>query len=56
MGLEPIFGASSAEQTQAVDRGTHDVLPMIAHGDIVRAHPGVDLLHIDIAVCPRPLK
>ena len=63
-GLEPIFGASTAEQAQAVHRGTHDALPMIALGDIVRAHPRIDLLHIDIqggeadliAACLQPLK
>ena len=63
-GLEPIFGASTAEQAQAVHRGTHDALPMMALGDIVRAHPRIDLLHIDIqggeadliAACLQPLK
>jgi hypothetical protein len=63
-GLEPVFGASTAEQAQAIHRGTHDALPMIALDDILRAHPRIHLLQIDIqggeadliAACLQPLK
>lgn len=47
-GLEPVFGASDAQIKEALDRGTHDKLPMIALADIAKPLGRVDLLHIDI--------
>ncbi len=46
-GLEPIFGATQAEQQTAIKAKSHDILPMIALADVA---PGkqIDLLHIDI--------
>jgi hypothetical protein len=47
-GLEPVFGASEAEQEMAIAAGSHDVLPMIALADLTAPHSRIDLLHIDI--------
>jgi len=46
--LQPVFGASAAQQAEAERLGTHDILPMISLSDIVRDLARVDLLHIDI--------
>lgn len=47
-GLEPIFGATEEEQAQAIATASHDVVPMVALGDLLDPLPRVDLLHIDI--------
>jgi FkbM family methyltransferase len=47
-GLEPIFGATEAEQEATIGAGSHDVLPMIALADVVPGEAKIDLLHIDI--------
>jgi hypothetical protein len=47
-GLEPVFGASEAEQKAAIAAGSHDALRMVALKDLIPAHGRVDLLHIDI--------
>jgi hypothetical protein len=47
-GLEPVFGATEAQITEAVASGGYEALPMLALGDIAAAHARIDLLHIDI--------
>ena len=47
-GLEPVFGASEAEQQTAIAAGSHDALPMISLAELTASHPRIDLLHIDI--------
>jgi len=47
-GLEPVFGASDAEQQAALEAGSHDALPMIALSELAAAQLRIDLLHIDI--------
>ncbi|MDL9999596.1 class I SAM-dependent methyltransferase [Variovorax sp. J22P240] len=47
-GLEPVFGATQAEQDEAAAFGSHDILPMIALADAIGEHSRVDLVHIDI--------
>lgn len=47
-GLEPVFGATEEEQAQAIATGSHDVVPMVALGDLLDPLQRVDLLHIDI--------
>jgi hypothetical protein len=47
-GLEPVFGASQAEQAAALAAGSHDALPMIPLSELIGPHSRIDLLHIDI--------
>jgi hypothetical protein len=47
-GLEPIMGATSVQQAEALQSGRYDVLPMISLADIARDHARIDLLHVDI--------
>lgn len=47
-GSEPVFGATKAQQQAAIKAGSHDVLPMIALGDLAGDQGRIDLLHIDI--------
>lgn len=47
-GSEPVFGATEAQQQQAIKAESHDLLPMVPLSDLLGAHQRIDLLHIDI--------
>jgi len=47
-GLQPIFGATPAEQASAEATGSHETLPMIDLRQILAREGRVDLLHMDI--------
>ena len=47
-GLEPVFGASEAEQQAAIEAASHDVVKMIDLQDLIGTQPRIDLLHVDI--------
>lgn len=47
-GLEPVFGATQAQQDEAVASGSHDLLPMISLESAIGDRDRIDLLHVDI--------
>jgi GT2 family glycosyltransferase/glycosyltransferase involved in cell wall biosynthesis len=47
-GLQPIFGATDEQESEALRSGTHDRLPMVAMADIADPYQRIDLLHVDV--------
>jgi len=47
-GLEPVFNASESDIKNAIQKKSHDVLPMIPLEQIFEVESRVDLLHVDI--------
>lgn len=47
-GLEPVFDATTAERTRALESGRFEELPMIPLADVIGDRSRLDLLHLDI--------
>jgi len=47
-GLAPVFGATVAEQDQAIKSGSYEILPMVPLSAMVPPSGRIDLLHMDI--------
>lgn len=47
-GLAPVFGASPEQQTDAVNSGRYEILPMVALSQIDVPGGRIDLVHLDI--------
>lgn len=47
-GLAPVFGATPAEQDEAIRSGAYEILPMVPLSAMVPPSGRIDLLHLDI--------